>query len=1139
MRSKAKGTVGRGGDAPSSESLGSGPMAEIDTAGARPGGAAWTQELERILRSRLAGRRIVAEIGLNAQTHEQVVEAITLVVRRLHSPRSVATAYPALLVCYLAGHGIYGYSHGGLWSTVTVPGIDVSFGPAFERAIRALGLETFEDMVAGDNAQRYVAPILAHGGIPKYSLDDLFTLVLKDVGKATDAADLMGLWRTRKSAFFGVDKPVSRFFLYGGGLARDFLDRCLDLVLSYARTGTVPEPDEVGLPAHVVVGFRKFGQRVPPELRRYGRRWPRPEIRLDPWATGGPELTLPPVEVAGRAAWHLQADGQLERVETSRHDAKTLQLRPSRSWTVALVEDGATQREITFEGVDADEIPALFFEPTTGRLLEAGAGLRADELWILSPPQTKLEGIGPEGAGALSIIDELPSPTGAWSGYAMRHVTLRDVRAISVSTPGGRERRLTVRSPAARPVLVGPPLPGVRTIDGLPVYASLPELALPGGTGVDGWAVRITVGGSTVTAPATDLPQGPGGLQLDPLCDPTKAATVELLARGTSLGSDLRAAFALVPGLRTGRPDRLLLPGDRDAVIDVSAAVPLQPDGPRSVRLAAGPDDHQLALDIPASAEPLRLAIGLPRLLWAAARTDQAKIELAGRKLIVDADDVADGTVTALVVRTGLPGLPLRLRLVAGGEIRQDTGAGACASGDDGRWVFDLARFRDTIRNLDEPVAHLELEAGQWPVRVGEVRPALHIHDLRAVTTSDGDYASVELHWEEDRPLRNRTLRLWPLDRPWESPISEPVPDDVTGTGTVSGYERIPAGSYLAELAIDDGWTAAHRPSRHSETVTLVRVGDATDFRLRLDRLSLDDPLHVLELALGTGEISRHLEPDELSKLAPAALKALQVMLADDPSGSVTNHRFGAVAALLTADANAFADAFVGAVEADECSDEELLVLAVVLASRLRAAAGDVDDARLRALWEVAAPLAAGLDVRPDPNGSHLARAREFVWDPGDNEDCNPPLGDPPDQRWIGIPAEQLASIRQEVELMPRRVLSLDSWLAANFDWLEAAKVRGADVEHWWDRHASLIDALGAVPTAARTHLDARRPPAGTAAWAAVPQATLACVLHLLTDSPHATRAGRALVEAVAFAPRLVARDLVLCRTVLAGWYKA
>jgi hypothetical protein len=1116
-------------------------MADLVSAGLQPDGSASPQELERALRERLVGRRLVAEIGLDAKAHEAIVEAITQVLRRRNDPRLVGSAYPALLVCYLVGHGIYGYAQGAFWSTVTVSGIDDSFGPVFERAVRALGLETFEDMVAGDNAQRYVAPILAHGGIPKYSLDDLFKLVLKDAGKAADARDLIGLWRARKSAFFGVDKPVRRFLLYGGALGSDFLDRCLDLVQSYARTGTVPKPDEVGLPAHVVVGFQRFKARIPPELRRaHEQRWPRPQIRLDPWGSAGPELNLPPVDASGRVVWHLQADGQLDRVEASRHDPKTVRLRPSRSWTVSLLEDGLTLRETTFEGIEADEVPALFFEPASGRLVEVGAGLRADELWMLSPPQARIEGIGPEGAAALEDLGELPDPTGAWSGYRLRHVTLDGMRAVAVSMEGGRERRLTVRSPAGRPTLVGSPLAGVMTSEGMPVYPTLPEVAFPAGADRTGWVVRLTVGGKTTTVAAESLPGGPEGLALDSLCDAAAVATIDLLVRGTSLGSDLRVAFAYVPGLQVKRPDRLLLPGDREAAVEVSAKVPVRAGASSPLRLTPGPDDRELALDIPAADQPLRLSIALPRLLWGAAWTDQSTIELAGRKVVLGADDVAEGRATALVVRTGLPGLPLRLRLVAGGEVRQDTGPGAITSGDDGRWVFDLARFRDSVRTLEEPVAHLELEAGQWPVRVGEVRPALHVHDLRAGGAVIGGISAVYVQWTEDRLLRNRVVRLWSLDRPWEGPIAEAVADSASGVATITGHERFAVGSYLAELAIDDGWTSARWPASGSATVVPVKVGTPVEIRQRLEHLTLDDPLHVLEIALATGKISRRLDPAEFLKVAPAALKALQVMLVGDPAGTVTNNRFGAVALLLTANAYAFADACIGAVEAGECSDQDLLVLAVVLTGRLRPQdAKDIDDGRMRSLWEVAPALAAGLDLSTDPSESQLDRGREFLWDSDDGDNRQPPLGQPVEQVWIGMPAEQLALIRREVELVPRRALSLDTFIAATFEWLEAAKAPRSPVESWWELTSPLLRELGGVPAPVRAHLNARQAPVGAVAWAAVPAATLACVWHVLTNSRHAVRAGRALLEAVPFAPRLVARDLVLGRVLIQGWFES
>src|SRR5262245_57983575 len=340
-------------------------MATSEIPTSRSAGNISAYELERTLRVSLAGRRLVAEIGLDATAHQLHSGAIQGIVKRLQKADEVVVSYPALLVCYLVGCGIYRYDHGGLWPAAADQGVDHRFGPAFEKAVRRLGLETFEDMVAGDNALRYVSPILAHGGIPKYSLDDFFRLVLRDAEKAADARDLTALWRTRKSAFFGVDAPVRRFVIYGGALAADFLDRCLDMIHNYARTQTVPKPTEVGLPLHVVAGFRRFADAVPATLRRSDRRWPRPEVRIDPWASTGPELVLPPVDFDDRVVWHLQVGGgHREQVEASRYDTRTVQLRPARSWSVSLAGGRDTLQERVFEGVDADEIAGLFFDPT-------------------------------------------------------------------------------------------------------------------------------------------------------------------------------------------------------------------------------------------------------------------------------------------------------------------------------------------------------------------------------------------------------------------------------------------------------------------------------------------------------------------------------------------------------------------------------------------------------------------------------------------------------------------------------------------------------------------------------------------------------------------------------------------------------
>ena len=137
----------------------------------------WT-ELERDLRSQLKGCRMVAEIGLGAALHQEVMDGLGEACQDLPGPGEVARDARALLVVGLVGHGIYYYELGSFWGDIPVKGLDQSYGPAFLRALELLNLETFADMVAEDRALRYVAPILAHGGIPKRCLPEFFGIFL-------------------------------------------------------------------------------------------------------------------------------------------------------------------------------------------------------------------------------------------------------------------------------------------------------------------------------------------------------------------------------------------------------------------------------------------------------------------------------------------------------------------------------------------------------------------------------------------------------------------------------------------------------------------------------------------------------------------------------------------------------------------------------------------------------------------------------------------------------------------------------------------------------------------------------------------------------------------------------------------------
>lgn len=1080
--------------------------------------------VERDLRERLAGRRIIAEIGLDASLHERSTEAVKRLMHRHASAEKVARLYPAVFATYLAGHGVYGYAAGDFYGTVAARGIDQRAGPPFIDALKALHLETFEDLVLGDNALRYVGPILSHGGIPKYCLSDFFDLLLRDANKAGgDARELLAFWRTRKSAFFGIDTPVRRFLLFGGELARDLLDRCLDLIREFERTGHVAGPAEAGLPPYIVEAFHERPRRPDPGPRSGRSRLPRPAIRLDPWDPSGLVLVLPAVNASPGASWRLHADGQLERFRASAVESRQVRLRPAKSWSVSLDSEGDSLN-LAFEGLD--DIPGLLFEPATGRLLPAAAGVRADDAWVLTPADVNLEGIEADGSRRpVTDVQELPERTGEWSGFRLRHIDLRGVRALSFIDAARKERRVSVRPGAERPRLVGVPVLGVSTADGLNVFPSHPAVELPAIEGFppSAWKARVGVGGIWHVVEADDE----GSLDLEPQLG-RRCEVVDLVVRGP-LGSDLRTRFALVPGLEVERPDRLLFPGDRampvrlraDVGIDEAeagdtVAIPV-PDGTDTLRCRAG---------------QLDLEIKVAKVLWAVARASEPDLRMADNSVVFADDDLVAGEAFALVVRCGRPDVHLSLSLWADGR-RLQRSEDAKTSSHDGRWAFDLGRFADAVRLSDAPSLWWVLDVGQRPLTVANLRPSLRVTRLDYRSRVIGDHAVVELDFDEERPHRNRVARLWSRERPWEAPVETSIPDGEVGKATFAEHERIPPGNYLAEIAIDDGWTTARRPMCVGPGVATIKVGTPDDVSGRLERLPLDDVSAVLEIALTTGRFPRRVEDDELPTILPGALQAVKLVLATPGTPDLTARQLWAVAPLLWSDPACLAVAVTDAIETGVLDPPDLLLLTVALGSKLRPPPSEtgIDEQAIRGLWEIAPAMAAALDLSPSTDEAGAARAREFLgWDQNDGAEVIK-TGEAVDQRYLGMSEHQLQDMRRSMELVPGRLFHLDAWVASNFEWLLAHKTRRADARAWWREAAVLVERLDATALAhVAAHLAARKPPTGTEPWAALPQATLAAAVHIVIGSPLVPEAQRALAQAVPFAPRLVARDLALAR---------
>ena len=783
---------------------------------------------------------------------------------------------------------------------------------------------------------------------------------------------------------------------------------------------------------------------------------------------------------------------------------------------------GDVARAFTFPGLS--RTGALLFDYQDGALASDPTRLRQPLVWILSPSGDDgmvLRGDGTE----LAPLEEAPDPAGTWDGYRLAAYDLTSVERLQIGRAkagaAASARSFWVRVRGERIALDGTPLPGIRTEAGLPVYDQVPVL-------------RVVCDGGEHTLTAAALAER-GGDALSSIVPRDRVSTVHLTARGP-LGMDLRASFAVVPGLRVERPSALLLPSRNGD--DVLALVGVcGPDG-RSERLPVRSGRDIVGATVgDAAGQRMTLQVIVPCLQWSFLGEGTERGDLAQERLRLATGTVLDAALALLVVRTRQPGTRLALQVRVGGRVLQEMVANA--AGEDGRWAFDLHRFADTIRAAGEPSLSLTLVVGEVEVCLADVRAELTVSDLRVHQYVVPGHASVTLTWSERRPMRHRVARLWSLSAPWRAPASVPILDDARGEVTISGSDdELTPGCYLAEIGVDDGWALPLRPPTTAPTVRQMRLGVEEDERLWLGRQGLDDPFTVLSVAMvGVGAAPRSLTSGEVEQVTPAALDAM-VLLRDLHGDSVAEASVEALARLVVAVPDAMARGAVrAALQWSDHHASTFLRAAIELIPRLaRSPAAVLPVSDTTALWELCPPLAAALDLPHHRVPAVRARIEQGLGLEFDAlaacETVPPTAGRPPQlQRFAGMPLPMLVELRRACSLLPKRPLDLDMQAAAHFEWLAADKEERFSAAKWCAEQHRLLEFTSELPSPLAIRAQAIRTPTHLESAFPImpfPELVHLAAWHLASGSQAAARAGRALRPLLAVCPLLVNRALVL-----------
>jgi hypothetical protein len=656
-----------------------------------------TSELDRRVRARMVGRRLVCEVDWPEDLVTEVLLAVSGLQNGGADPRTIGADYPGVLVLSLVTNGIRRYEGHELWPGTGWTGSQQRrAGEAFEGALAVLGLETFRQFrTPGFGARRFVSVILAHGGIPASVAPRFFTNALFPALRegAVSGEELVAAWRANPPA---VSKPVERFVLYGGEVVVDLLDRLIALTGS-DRAAVAADPGSVGLPRHLVAAFLGI---APTAVARVKLR-PRPSVSIDPWSDEGPMVRLPAVgQELARAgfAWTVDAGAEtVARAASALVDSR-VPLAPALFWRIT--SHGPDGMAATVFECFGESRLACF--DGAGDYLRDTTGIRTDEAWILTPPGVSVGAADGDGVRSLEIAEGPTTLGGPWSGHALARYRLAGVAAIVATEAGAEVARVAVTRDA-RPELSGLPVRDLRDLaTGGPIFPAMPALVLPpwgdwhvelGSIETDGSERQRIVRDLVVEGAATTVElagpafgAGPG----------LPFGRYELSVRGR-IGSDFRPRFTVVPGLRIEVPEDPLPPEVGAIAVPASAdrdvGIHGKPPGvPAEIEFEAG----QVVCEVWARHHRRKVGtlLRLPRIRWALRDPGATTSTLGVVVLAFEPEVVRSGS--AILVELGRPGRRARVDLatptgtIQTGEVR--------TAEADAPITFDLGRFRDTVR---------------------------------------------------------------------------------------------------------------------------------------------------------------------------------------------------------------------------------------------------------------------------------------------------------------------------------------------------------------------------------------------------------------------------------------------------------
>jgi len=378
--------------------------------------------------------------------------------------------YPNSFLTFMVGMGIYEYDLQGLWPAILKElglSSQSGLGHTFEELLDHFGFPRFEKL--RDQSMRYITPMIMHGGIPIFSLDDFFEFMVIPSLQKPEYIGLSGqklVDEMLERISIHVNKPVQYFLTYGGDTASDLLTRSRKMAKAWLDNKEKMTSESAGLPIHIVDAFYEWVVKNENKVSRSHassrQRIQKPELCLDPWGLGVfirlPEQKLLDESIQN-VEWNIDCDGLTKNLpaQIRRQADKVIALErlfiPTKICAQYRIELTIVENKFSWVlvGLSAEK-PYLVFNPDQDPA-PTMRDLFARQVWLLLHLDATIEVVNGK-ANCLEVFPDLP---GIFGYYRAEWWDFTDAEEVSLKQPDKQPLSITLRRQEIipQPKLVG------------------------------------------------------------------------------------------------------------------------------------------------------------------------------------------------------------------------------------------------------------------------------------------------------------------------------------------------------------------------------------------------------------------------------------------------------------------------------------------------------------------------------------------------------------------------------------------------------------------------------------------------------------------------------------------------------------